>query len=110
MESRQPDQGPCSKSRSQFAPLTSGMRAHPASWKLTWSLIVAAMPTDPPSTRFSLTDIPTGWTECLPLLNRGESAVFAALKRAQQLLPFPLLLIDTDNGAEFITRERFGFL
>jgi hypothetical protein len=58
----------------------------------------------------TLTDIATGWTECLPLLNRGESAVIAALKRAQQLLPFPLLGIDTDNGGEFINVERLGFL
>src|SRR6266581_1602084 len=57
----------------------------------------------------TLTDIPTGWTECLPLLNRGESAVVAALKRAQQLLPFPLLGIDTDNGAEFINMELMAY-
>ena len=57
----------------------------------------------------TLTDIPTGWTECLPLLNRGQEAVVAALKRAQQLLPFPLLGIDTDNGAEFINMELLAF-
>jgi IS30 family transposase len=53
----------------------------------------------------TLTDIATGWTECLPLLNRGQEAVVAALKRARQLLPFPLLGIDTDNGVEFINME-----
>jgi hypothetical protein len=57
----------------------------------------------------TLTDIATGWTECLPLLNRGESAVVAALKRAQQVRPFPLLGIDTDNGAEFINVELLAF-
>ena len=57
----------------------------------------------------TLTDIATGWTECLPLLNRGESAVVAALKRAQQLLPFPILGIDTDNGGEFINLELLAF-
>jgi Integrase core domain len=57
----------------------------------------------------TLTDMATGWTECLPLLNRGQEAVVAALKRAQQLLPFPLLGIDTDNGAEFITVELLAF-
>jgi hypothetical protein len=109
MASRRPEQEHCSKSRSRCAPLTIGMRPNLASWKQTWWLIVAPMPTDPTSTRFSLTDIPTGWTECLPLLNRGESAVVAALKRAQQLLPFPLLGIDTDNGAEFINAELLAF-
>src|SRR5712691_3025832 len=57
----------------------------------------------------TLTDIATGWTECLPLLNRGQEAVVAALKRAQQLLPFPLLGIDTDNGAEFINMELMAY-
>ncbi len=53
----------------------------------------------------TLTDIATGWTECLPLLGRGQEAVIVALKRARQLLPFPLLGIDTDNGGEFINVE-----
>lgn len=53
----------------------------------------------------TLTDVATGWTECLPLLARGQEPVIAALKRARQLLPFPLLGIDTDNGGEFINME-----
>jgi hypothetical protein len=57
----------------------------------------------------TLTDITPGWTECLALLNPGQEAVVAALKRARQLLPFPLLLIDTDNGAEFINVELRAF-
>ena len=57
----------------------------------------------------TLTDIATGWTECLPLLNRSQESVVAALKRTQQLLPFPLLGIDTDNGAEFINMELLSF-
>jgi len=50
----------------------------------------------------TLTDIATGWTECLPLLHRSQEAVVAALQRARKLFPFPLLGIDTDNGGEFI--------
>ena len=57
----------------------------------------------------TLTDIATGWTECLPLLNRNQEAVVAALKRARQLLPFPLLGIDTDNGNEFINMELLSY-
>ena len=53
----------------------------------------------------TLTDIATGWTECLPLLNRGREAVLAALQRARALFPFPILGIDTDNGGEFINEE-----
>lgn len=57
----------------------------------------------------TLTDIATGWTEVLPLLNRTQESVIAALKRVQQLLPFPLLGIDTDNGGKFINVELLTF-
>jgi hypothetical protein len=50
----------------------------------------------------TLTDIATGWTECLPLMHRSREAVLAAHQRARTLLPFPILGIDTDNGGEFI--------
>jgi site-specific recombinase XerD len=53
----------------------------------------------------TLTDVASGWTECLPLLNRGREAVLAALQRARVLFPFPILGIDTDNGGEFINEE-----
>jgi site-specific recombinase XerD len=57
----------------------------------------------------TLTDVATGWTECLPLLNRGREAVLSALKRARTLFPFPILGIDTDNGGEFINEEVTAF-
>jgi hypothetical protein len=50
----------------------------------------------------TLTDVATGWTECLPLMHRSREAVLAALQRARALFPFPILGIDTDNGGEFI--------
>ena len=50
----------------------------------------------------TLTDIATGWTECLPLIHRSREAVLAALQRARTLFPFPIPGIDTDNGGEFI--------
>jgi hypothetical protein len=53
----------------------------------------------------TLTDVATGWTECLPLLNRGREAVLAALQRARAFFPFPILGLDTDNGGEFINEE-----
>jgi hypothetical protein len=46
----------------------------------------------------TLTDIATGWTECLPLLFRSQETVLAALQQARVLYPFPILGIDTDNG------------
>ncbi len=50
----------------------------------------------------TLTDIATGWTECLPLLHRTQHMVIQALDKARQLIPFPVLGLDTDNGREFI--------
>jgi hypothetical protein len=50
----------------------------------------------------TLTDVATGWTECLPLLYRSQETVLAAIKRARTLFPFPILGIDSDNGGEFI--------
>ncbi len=57
----------------------------------------------------TLTDICTGWTECLPLIRKSSGDVIIGLKLAQNLLPFPLLGIDTDNGSEFINHEVLGF-
>ena len=37
----------------------------------------------------TLTDIATGWTECLPLLTKSAEGVLAALQRARSLFPFP---------------------
>lgn len=53
----------------------------------------------------TLTDVATGWTECLALLHRGAGAVKVALQRAQMLFPFPIRGLDTDNGVEFINEE-----
>lgn len=52
-----------------------------------------------------LTDIATGWTECLALLRRGEADVIGAMEASRRRLPFPLLGLDTDNGGEFINHE-----
>jgi hypothetical protein len=56
-----------------------------------------------------LTDIASGWTECLPLLHRSHDAVIQALDRVRQLLPFPLLGFDTDNGSEFLNTELLAY-
>ena len=56
-----------------------------------------------------LTDVATGWTECLPLLTRSHDAVIGALGQTRQLLPFPLLGLDTDNGPEFLNYELLGY-
>jgi hypothetical protein len=53
----------------------------------------------------TLTAVATGWTECLPLLNRERETVLTALQRARTLFPFPILGLETDNGGEFINEE-----
>ena len=57
----------------------------------------------------TLTDIATGWTECLPLLFRSRETVLAAFQRARTLFPFPILGIDTDNGGEFLNEEVLAY-
>jgi site-specific recombinase XerD len=57
----------------------------------------------------TLTDVATGWTECLPLLARTSDLVVKALEHARQLFPFPILGIDTDNGAEFINEDVVAY-
>src|SRR2546421_8933143 len=57
----------------------------------------------------TLTDVATGWTECLPLLYRSQETVLAALQQARLLFPFPILGIDTDNGGEFINEAVIAY-
>lgn len=56
-----------------------------------------------------LTDIASGWTEFLPLLQRSEANVIAGLTTAQGLLPFSFQGLDTDNGSEFINYKLLAF-
>ncbi len=49
-----------------------------------------------------LTDIASGWTECVALAVREGSLVVEALTRLRTTMPFPLRGFDTDNGSEFI--------
>ena len=56
-----------------------------------------------------LTDIATGWTECVALLVRESSVIVDALDRLRLCLPFPLRGVDTDNGSEFINDTLLAF-
>ena len=87
----------------------SGRRPDPAFWKRTWWPIVAPTSREATCTRLTLTDVATGWTECLPLLHRSQETVLAALQRARTLFPFPILGIDTDNGGEFINEAVIAY-
>jgi hypothetical protein len=49
-----------------------------------------------------LTDVATGWTECVPILVREGALVVEALGRARELFPFPLKGVDFDNDSAFM--------
>jgi hypothetical protein len=49
-----------------------------------------------------LTDIGTGWTECVPVVVRSGELVIEALAAAMQLFPFPLRGVDFDNDSAFM--------
>ena len=57
----------------------------------------------------TVTDIATGWTELGALLGKSEADVMQSLCELRELLPFPLLGIDTDNGSEFINHTLFNW-
>jgi hypothetical protein len=50
----------------------------------------------------TMVDVATGWTECLPLVNRDGSLVVEAIKRAQSLFPWLLRGVDLDNDSAFM--------
>ena len=50
----------------------------------------------------TLTDIATGWTECVPVLDKSQELVLEAFQYARTLFPFPILGVDSDCGGEFI--------
>jgi hypothetical protein len=50
----------------------------------------------------NLTDVATGWTDCVAVVNRGQGAVKDAIDAVRRRLPYRMLGIDSDNGAEFI--------
>ncbi|MCL5997205.1 MAG: transposase family protein [Chloroflexi bacterium] len=66
-----------------------------------------------PAGRFActlnVTNVATGWTEMRAVENKAQGRVFAAIQHIRQRLPFDLLGIDSDNGAEFINSELWQY-
>jgi hypothetical protein len=52
-----------------------------------------------------LTDIATGWTECIPVLTRDGTLVIDAIAMARELFPFPLRGVDFDNDSAFMNER-----
>ncbi len=57
----------------------------------------------------TVTDIATGWTENRSVRNKARRWVIAALEEIAQVMPFPLLGIDSDNGSEFINHHLLAW-
>ncbi len=49
-----------------------------------------------------LTDVASGWTECIALPVREQALIVEAIKVVRMQLPFPLLGLDTDNDSAFM--------
>lgn len=57
----------------------------------------------------TLTDVRCGWTEPKALKNKANRWVVDAIDTIRAELPFALLGLDCDNGAEFINRHLFAY-
>jgi hypothetical protein len=56
-----------------------------------------------------LTDVASGWTECVALPVREQTLVVEAISGISRKLPFPLLGVDTDNDSAFLNDTLFGY-
>src|SRR3954452_7399894 len=56
-----------------------------------------------------LTDVATGWTECVALAWRDAALVVEALTRLRGVLPFPLGGADFDNDSVFMNEDVVGW-
>ncbi len=54
-------------------------------------------------------DIATGWVECQAVWGKGQQRVGGAVHKMSKALPFELLGLDSDNGAEFINRHLHAY-
>jgi hypothetical protein len=57
----------------------------------------------------STVDVATGWSCCLGVRNKGQLAICTAIEQLHELLPFPVLGLDSDNGSEFLNRTLVGY-
>ncbi|KQC04789.1 MAG: integrase [Candidatus Cloacimonas sp. SDB] len=57
----------------------------------------------------NFTDIATGWEEMVAVKNKAQVWVFEGIKEIEGRLPFSILGIDSDNGAEFINAHLIRY-
>ena len=56
-----------------------------------------------------LTDIASGWTECVAMRMRNQMLVIDALGKAAADLPFAMLGVDSDNDSAFMNQNVFDY-
>ena len=56
-----------------------------------------------------LTDIVSGWTECIALPVREQALIVEAISGLRPKLPFPLLGLDTDNDSAFLNDTLWNY-
>jgi hypothetical protein len=57
----------------------------------------------------TLTDVASGWTECVPLLVREAALVRDSVDALRSQLPFTLRGLDVDNGTEFVNDTLLAY-
>ncbi len=57
----------------------------------------------------TLTDIASGWTECVAMRMRNQMLVIEALDKAADDLPFAMLGVDSDNDSAFMNPAVFDY-
>jgi len=57
----------------------------------------------------NFTDIATGWEEMVAVKNKAQVWVFEGIQEIKERLPFSILGIDSDNGAEFINAHLIRY-
>jgi hypothetical protein len=56
-----------------------------------------------------LTDVASGWTECVALPVREQALIVEAITGLRPKLPFPLLGLDTDNDSAFMNDTLYSY-
>jgi hypothetical protein len=56
-----------------------------------------------------LTDVATGWTECVAMPVRDQTLVVQGLAKAAGDLPFPMRGVDSDNDSAFMNETVFDY-
>jgi hypothetical protein len=56
-----------------------------------------------------VTDVATGWSECVAILGRSYLVIQDAFQRIENRLPFPILEVHPDNGSEFLNDPLVRF-